>query len=73
MLSFLGGSSLGGTQKKKYTFNFDDNSSSKKQTSNTSSSSFQNSNKNYIFKSFSYRRQKSKISSINGRYRSNPT
>ena len=25
MLSFLGGSSLGGTQKKKFTFNFDDN------------------------------------------------
>ena len=58
MLSFLGGSSLGGTQKKKFTFNFDDNSSSKKRTSNTSSSSFQNSNKNYIFKSFSYHEDK---------------
>ena len=58
MLSFLGGSSLGGAQKKKFTFNFDDNSS-KKQTSNTSSQpSFQNSKNNYIFKSFSYHEDK---------------
>ena len=58
MLSFLGGSSLGGAQKKKFTFNFDDNAS-KKQTSNTSSqSSFQNSKNNYIFKSFSYHEDK---------------
>ena len=58
MLSFLGGSSLGGAQKKKFTFNFDDNSS-KRQTSNTSSQpSFQNSKNNYIFKSFSYHEDK---------------
>ena len=58
MLSFLGGSSLGGGQKKKFTFNFDE-SSSKKPTSNTNSqSSFQNSTSNYIFKSFSYHEDK---------------
>ena len=60
MLSFLGGSSLGGAQKKKFTFNFDDNSS-KKQMSNSNTSSqpfFQNSKNNYIFKSFSYHEDK---------------
>ena len=58
MLSFLGGSSLGGGQKKKFTFNFDE-TSSKKPTSNTNSqSSFQNSTSNYIFKSFSYHEDK---------------
>ena len=60
MLSFLGGSSLGGAQKKKFTFNFDDNSS-KKQMSNSNTSSqpfFQNSKNNYVFKSFSYHEDK---------------
>ena len=60
MLSFLGGSSLGGAQKKKFTFNFDDNSS-KKQMSNSNTSSqpsFQNTKNNYIFKSFSYHEDK---------------
>ena len=57
MLAFLGGSSLGGTQKKKFTF-FDDDFSKKKSNEDKTQSPFQNSQKNYIFKSFSYQEDK---------------
>jgi serine/threonine protein phosphatase PrpC len=54
MLSFLGGSSLGGSQKKKFTFNFDDSSSKKSSTQQNN----QISQNKYIFKSFSYHEDK---------------
>ena len=57
MLSFLGGSSLGGGQKKKFTF-FEDDFSKKKSHEDKSQSSFQNSQNNYIFRSFSYQEDK---------------
>ena len=57
MLSFLGGSSLGGGQKKKFTF-FEDDFSKKKSHEDKSKSSFQNSQNNYIFRSFSYQEDK---------------
>ena len=57
MLSFLGGSSLGGEQKKKFTF-FEDDFSKKKSHEDKSQSSFQNSQNNYIFRSFSYQEDK---------------
>ena len=57
MLSFLGGSSLGGGQKKKFTF-FEDDFSKKKSHEDKPQSSFQNSQNNYIFRSFSYQEDK---------------
>ena len=57
MLSFLGGSSLGGGQKKKFTF-FEDDFSKKKSHEDKSQSSFQNSQNNYVFRSFSYQEDK---------------
>ena len=57
MLSFLGGSSLGGAQKKKFTF-FEDDFSKKKTNEEKPQSQFQNFQKNYIFKSFSYHEDK---------------
>ena len=57
MLSFLGGSSLGGAQKKKFTF-FEDDFSKKKTNEEKPQSQFQNLQKNYIFKSFSYHEDK---------------
>lgn len=57
MLSFLGGSSLGGGQKKKFTF-FEDDFSKKKSYEDKPQSSFQNSQNNYIFRSFSYQEDK---------------
>ena len=57
MLSFLGGSSLGGAQKKKFTF-FEDDFSKKKTNEEKPQSKFQNLQKNYIFKSFSYHEDK---------------
>ena len=57
MLSFLGGSSLGGAQKKKLTF-FEDDFSKKKTNEEKPQSQFQNFQKNYIFKSFSYHEDK---------------
>ena len=57
MLSFLGGSSLGGGQKKKFNF-FEDDFSKKKSHEDKSQSSFQNSQNNYIFRSFSYQEDK---------------
>ena len=57
MLSFLGGSSLGGGHKKKFTF-FEDDFSKKKSHEDKSQSSFQNSQNNYIFRSFSYQEDK---------------
>ena len=54
MLSFLGGSSLGDSQKKKFTFNFDDSSSKKSSTQQNN----QISKNKYIFKSFSYHEDK---------------
>jgi len=57
MLSFLGGSSLGGGQKKKFAF-FEDDFSKKKSHEDKSQSSFQNSQNNYIFRSFSYQEDK---------------
>ena len=57
MLSFLGGSSLGGGQKKKFTF-FEDDFSKKKSHEDKPQSSFQNSQNNYVFRSFSYQEDK---------------
>ena len=57
MLSFLGGSSLGGAQKKKFTF-FEDDFSKKKTNDEKPQSQFQNLQKNYIYKSFSYHEDK---------------
>jgi len=54
MLSFLGGSSLGGTQKKKFTFFEDDFS---KKNSNKVNSQLSSKN-NYFFKSFNYQEDK---------------
>ena len=54
MLSFLGGSSLGGTQKKKFTF-FEDDFSKKNSYKVNSQLSSKN---NYFFKSFNYQEDK---------------